>query len=69
MKRALEGLPGAISAEVSLTRERATVDFDPRILSPTRMLQAVRRTVVLPAARRAIERAARPRPRSRASRD
>jgi len=47
---------------VSLARERATVDFDPRILSPTRMIQAVQRTVVLPAARRAIERATRPRP-------
>jgi copper chaperone CopZ len=69
VKRALEGLPGASSAEVSLTRERATVDFDPRILSPARMIQAVRHTVVLPAARRAIERAARPRHRSRPSRD
>ncbi|HSD51482.1 MAG TPA: heavy metal-associated domain-containing protein [Candidatus Methylomirabilis sp.] len=67
MKRALEGLPGANKAEVSLTRERATVDFDPCILSPTRMIQAVRHTVVLPAARRAIQRATRPR--SRASRD
>jgi copper chaperone CopZ len=69
VKRALEGLPGATSAEVSLRRERATVDFDPRLLSPTKMIQAVRHTVVLPAVRRAIERAARPRHRSRASRD
>lgn len=56
--------------EVSLTRERAIVDYDPHVLTAARMIEAVGRTVVLPAARRAIERAARPRRiRSRASQD
>jgi len=58
--------------EVSLTRERAIVDYDPRVLTPARMIEAVRRTVVLPAARRAIERAThrrRPRDSSRRRQD
>lgn len=58
------------NVEVSLERERATVDYDPHVLTAARMIEAVGRTVVLPAARRAIERATRRRrPRSRASRD
>ncbi|MBI2114451.1 MAG: heavy-metal-associated domain-containing protein [candidate division NC10 bacterium] len=61
MQRALEGLPGAISARVSLARERAIVDYDPRALTIARMVEAIGDTVVLPAARRAIERASRPR--------
>jgi len=61
VKRALEGLPGATSARVSLGQERAIVDYDPRALSIARMLEAIRGTVVLPAVRRAIERTPRPR--------
>ena len=61
MKRALEGLPGAISARVSLEGERAIVDYDPRALTIARLLEAIRGTVVLPAVRRAIERTPRPR--------
>ena len=58
------------NVEVSLERERATVDYDPHVLTAALMIEAVGRTVVLPAARRAIERATRRRrPRSRASRD
>ena len=57
-------------AEVCLERERATVDYDPRVLTAARMIKAVRGTVVLPAARRALQRVTRPhRTRSRASRD
>lgn len=61
MKRALEGLPGAISARVSLEGERAIVDYDPRALTIARLVEAIRGTVVLPAVRRAIERTPRPR--------
>gem|GEM_PF-7103175 len=61
MKRALEGLPGATSARVSLGQERAIVDYDPRALSIARMLEAIRGTVVLPAVRLAIQRTSRPR--------
>lgn len=61
MKRALEGLPGAISARVSLEGERAIVDYDPRALTIARLVEAIRGTVVLPAVRRAIQRTPRPR--------
>ncbi len=61
MQRALEGLPGAISARVSLARERAIVDYDPRALTIARMVEAIGDTVVLPAVRRAIQRTPRPR--------
>ena len=61
MKRALEGLPGAISARVSLEGERAIVDYDPRALTIARLVEAIRGTVVLPAVRRAIQRTSRPR--------
>ncbi|MEK6717100.1 MAG: heavy metal-associated domain-containing protein [candidate division NC10 bacterium] len=61
MKRALEGLPGAISARVSLEGERAIVDYDPRALTIARLVEAIRGTVVLPAVRRAIERTPHPR--------
>jgi len=56
------------NVEVSLERERATVDYDPHVLTAARLIEAVGRTVVLPAARRAIERATRPRRPSRGSR-
>jgi hypothetical protein len=48
------------------------VDYDPHVLTAARMIEAVGRTVVLPAARRAIERATRrrrPRGSSRRRRD
>jgi copper chaperone CopZ len=61
VKRALEGLPGATSARVSLGQERAIVDYDPRALSIARLVEAIRGTVVLPAVRRAIQRTPRPR--------
>jgi len=58
------------NVEVSLEREGATVDYDPHVLTAARMIEAIGRTVVLPAARRAIQRATgRRQPRSRASRD
>lgn len=61
MKRALEGLPGVSGVRVIPETERALVDHDPRVLSPARMIEAIRRTVVLPASRRAIARITRPR--------
>ena len=48
------------------------MDYDPHVLTAARMIEAVGRTVVLPAARRAIERATRrrrPRGSSRRRRD
>jgi copper chaperone CopZ len=60
VKRALEGLPGVSAATVSLHSERAIVDYDPRVLQVTGMTRAIRRTVVLPAVRLAIQRAIRP---------
>lgn len=46
------------AAEVSLERERATVDYDPGVLTAARLLEAIRASVVLPGLRRALEGAA-----------
>jgi copper chaperone CopZ len=59
--RALEGLPGVSGATVSLERERAIVEYDPRALTVAGMLAAIRGSVLLPGVRRAIQRTARPR--------
>jgi hypothetical protein len=48
------------AATVSLHRERAIVDYDPRVLQVADMTRAIRRTVVLPGVRLAIQRAIRP---------
>jgi hypothetical protein len=47
--------------EVDLERERATVDYDPGLLTISRLEEAIQRSVILPQVRRAIARMARPR--------
>ena len=46
---------------MSLERERATLDYDPRVLTVAQMVEAIGRTVALPGVRQAIERIIRPR--------
>jgi hypothetical protein len=46
---------------VSLERERATVEYDPRRLAIAQMVEAVRRAVILPGVRRVMERRTHPR--------
>ena len=48
------------AATVSLRRERAIVDYDPRVLQVAGMTRAISRTVLLPGVRLALQRAIRP---------
>jgi hypothetical protein len=53
--------------KVSLEHERATVDYDPSLLTAAQLEETIQYTVLLPRMRRLIERIARPR-RSRSAR-
>ena len=46
---------------MSLERERAVVDYDPNALTVPKMVEAIRRSVIMPRLRRAIGRTAGPR--------
>jgi copper chaperone CopZ len=48
-----------IRAQVNLEQERATVDYDPQVLTVARMVETVQGIVILPGLRRAIGRTTR----------